>query len=554
MKFRLLNHMIIATAALAAIISTPLVSAQSTEKNIMIVFDASGSMWGQTEGRTKIEIARDTLSSVLEETDNAMTLGMIAYGHRRKGQCSDIETVVAPGPATETVPAMISVAGQLRPKGKTPLTDAVRMAADELRYTENEVTVILVTDGIETCQADPCALASELENAGLNFTAHVIGFGLSEEDGRKVSCLAENTGGTYFSAGDTDALNAALAQSLSTEAETEPEPEPAVSTRNVHLFLRDTPQSERLTIRKVQVLPAESSAARWPENFELTYLKPYTGSGTFETGDYDVIVHRSGDGASGDGYEAKTSFTVEPGDGIQTIDLSLAARLRVVPYLNDDEIYDGKRPPKGAVKSNAWLYLHVYAVQDGALSEKPVFTGYSTIEDAVAPGLYLVRGTIDRTTTREKLVEVKAGETTEFKFNMGVSRVYINALENGQPVKRQTTYLYDKLPKGRNYWRKGYGGKTKTGKNNPFYLPPGIWVINTGNEGGGERRSEIIVQVERPGEEIRLDVPQGTRLSDEQKATITGPDYTPCIDYVGAKYSGCLVERPDLGAVSAGSQ
>jgi Ca-activated chloride channel family protein len=54
----------------------------------------------------------------------------------------------------------------------------------------------------KTCNADPCALGNELEQSGVDFTAHVVGFGLTEEEGRAVTYLAENTGGKYLQASD----------------------------------------------------------------------------------------------------------------------------------------------------------------------------------------------------------------------------------------------------------------------------------------------------------------------------------------------------------------
>ena len=81
--------------------------------------------------------------------------------------------------------------------GKTPLSAAVKQAAEALRYTEDKATVVLITDGLETCNADPCALGKELEQSGVDFTAHVVGFGLTADEGRQVACLAENTGGKY---------------------------------------------------------------------------------------------------------------------------------------------------------------------------------------------------------------------------------------------------------------------------------------------------------------------------------------------------------------------
>lgn len=187
----------------------------------IIVMDASGSMWGQIAGKTKIEIARETLAGVLPDIPGDMELGLIAYGHREKGVCSDIEEIVPPAAGTRE--RIAEAVNGLNPKGKTPLSDAVLQAAQSLRYTEDKATVILVTDGIETCEANPCAVASELEKAGVDFTVHVVGFGLSEEEGKQVSCLAENTGGRYLQAKDADELSEALTQTVAAA----PEPEPA---------------------------------------------------------------------------------------------------------------------------------------------------------------------------------------------------------------------------------------------------------------------------------------------------------------------------------------
>ncbi|MEM8650622.1 MAG: VWA domain-containing protein, partial [Pseudomonadota bacterium] len=196
------------TAAL--ILSPQLAIAQSSQDKAIIVFDGSGSMWGQIAGKTKIEIARETLSRVVDTLPKDLNLGLVAYGHNRKGDCSDIETLVNVGPVSKTGTSIAQSVGKISPKGKTPLSAAVKQAAEMLRFTEDKATVILVTDGIETCNADPCALGSQLERSGIDFTAHVVGFGLSQDDGKKVSCLAENTGGLYLQADNADELADAL--------------------------------------------------------------------------------------------------------------------------------------------------------------------------------------------------------------------------------------------------------------------------------------------------------------------------------------------------------
>jgi Ca-activated chloride channel family protein len=187
----------------------------------MIILDASGSMWAQIKGVSRIEIARDTLKQVLAGVPSDLELGFMAYGHRSKGDCNDIETLVEP--AAGTADAIVGAAMALSPKGKTPLSAAVKLAAEQLKYTENKATVVLITDGIETCDADPCALASELAKDGVDLKVNVVGFGLSQADGAKVKCLADNTHGTYISADDADGLKNAIDVAVNNA----PPPEPA---------------------------------------------------------------------------------------------------------------------------------------------------------------------------------------------------------------------------------------------------------------------------------------------------------------------------------------
>jgi len=186
-------------------------AAGATEKAI-IVFDASGSMWGEMGGRTKIEIARETMAKILADWNPDTLLGITAYGHRRKGDCGDIEPVVPLG-KVDAAKAM-SVINALNPKGMTPISAALRQAAEELGYTKDKATIILVSDGEETCNADPCEVASELEKAGIDFTVHVIGFGIKDEEQKQLTCVAQNTGGNFYRANDAASLKEAMEKTV----------------------------------------------------------------------------------------------------------------------------------------------------------------------------------------------------------------------------------------------------------------------------------------------------------------------------------------------------
>lgn len=212
-------------ALLAAALSLSFVA--SAEERVVLVLDASGSMWGRIEGGTKIEIARDTVAGLVRDWKPQNSLGLVAYGHRRKGDCSDIETLIDSGPLDST--AYLRQVDALNPKGMTPLSAAVMQAAESLRHVEQKATVILVSDGEETCNLDPCQVGRELEAAGVDFTAHVIGFDVSNPQHQaQLRCLAENTGGRYFNARNADELSGALGAVVAVS--TEPAPPPASAT------------------------------------------------------------------------------------------------------------------------------------------------------------------------------------------------------------------------------------------------------------------------------------------------------------------------------------
>ena len=163
--------------------------AAGASADVMIVLDASNSMWGQIDGIAKIEIAREVVGDLVRGWEPDRTLGLVAYGHRREGDCTDIETLIPVGPVDAD--AFTAVVDRLVPRGKTPLTEAVRLAAEELSYADRPATVILVSDGIENLQCRPLrAPAPSWSGAASPFTAHVVGFDVAApEEQAQLQCL-----------------------------------------------------------------------------------------------------------------------------------------------------------------------------------------------------------------------------------------------------------------------------------------------------------------------------------------------------------------------------
>ena len=191
---------------------------------VILVLDASGSMWGQIDGKSKMEIAKDVVGKVVGNWKPEDELGLVAYGHREKGSCTDIEVLREPGKLDAA--DYMSAVNALTPKGKTPMTAAVRMAAEALKYTEKKATVILVSDGLETCDPNPCAVAGELEKLGVELTVHTVGFGLDDKGAvAQLKCLAEKTGGTYTTANNASELQKALTKTVAAKPAPPPKAE-----------------------------------------------------------------------------------------------------------------------------------------------------------------------------------------------------------------------------------------------------------------------------------------------------------------------------------------
>jgi len=174
----------------------------------MIVFDASGSMWGQISGKPKIEIAREVLQDVLSKWNPDTDLGLTVYGHRFRGDCNDIQTLIPISKVNKN--RMIKAVMSIQPKGKTPISKSLRIVADEMKYTEESSTVILISDGKETCDPDPCGTAKQLRKEGMDFVVHVIGFDVDKKTDKELECIAAATGGSYYSPKNAAALNQSM--------------------------------------------------------------------------------------------------------------------------------------------------------------------------------------------------------------------------------------------------------------------------------------------------------------------------------------------------------
>ena len=178
------------------------------EENIHLILDASGSMWGKVEGREKIVIAKEVLTDLIAKLPQDIQVGLTVYGHRSKGDCNDIQLLVPTEKGNRKI--LADRIASIVPKGKTPIAGSLKIVAKHLRQLEGRTTVVLVSDGQETCGGDPCALMRRLIVQGINLKMFVVGFDVTDEEKKQLICIAETGGGQYFDARNAEQLMAAI--------------------------------------------------------------------------------------------------------------------------------------------------------------------------------------------------------------------------------------------------------------------------------------------------------------------------------------------------------
>ena len=179
------------------------------------ILDASGSMnESLPDGTVKLAVAQKLLTQRLQAFRPETHIGLRAYGHRvhyeqTEESCQDIE-LIAPVEVGQ-LPVIVTWLQNFQAQGMTPLAQSIREALNDFAYDPARInTIVMLSDGIETCEGDPCGLVRELKVEGVNFTIHVIGLDVDEPTRQQLKCIADAGEGTYHDARSEEELDAAL--------------------------------------------------------------------------------------------------------------------------------------------------------------------------------------------------------------------------------------------------------------------------------------------------------------------------------------------------------
>ncbi len=505
----------------------------ATKGKTIIVFDASGSMWGKVSGGVKIDIAKKAIVELLPTIGDGEEIGLIAYGHRKKGDCSDIELLVPPAAGNRA--AILRAVEGIVPKGKTPLCDAVLMAADSLRFEESKATVILISDGIETCGKDPCEVGAQLEAKGIDFVCHVVAFDISRDKNAGLDCLANKTGGLYLEAKDAASLKSALNQVVKAAVKK------PVMKEKTYLVLRGKDGAGKMLTKGVEFAIYKGDEVKGAPVYKgsggefKTELAAgeYTVTGQFgemkaestlqipegKTGVHEMLfkavglklrvlmvegeeplekglswkVYREGSDRSSkphdSSYNAEPLFDLEPGKYVvwvayeestaeKTVEMIEGKANELTLVLGSGTLLpSAKMDEKSDVlkKDLSWTLYHAERDSEGDL-RKAAHSYNAQPNLVVAGGKYLLQVKYGDSSTKKE-IEVKAGEKTEVLLTFGSGTLEAKAffVDGGEQVEKDLSWtLYGQVD--------GEGERKKVshtyGAVTGFKVPAGMYLLS----------------------------------------------------------------------------
>jgi Ca-activated chloride channel homolog len=207
---------------------------RSEVQTILIILDASDSMNELLGGQSKMQTAKNVVLQTVKNLPANVKVGLRVYGHKTGSggfvfrgpfgsyasagtACKQSQLVVPP--AINNRGTIASQLLNIQAVGKTPITFSLTQAVQsDLAGISGKKTIILVSDGRETCDADPCQLALQFVRAGIDVKINTIGFGTNDRYANsQLRCVALSTKGKFFEANSADELAKSLRDSFAVQ-------------------------------------------------------------------------------------------------------------------------------------------------------------------------------------------------------------------------------------------------------------------------------------------------------------------------------------------------
>ncbi|MBM3452976.1 MAG: VWA domain-containing protein [Bacteroidetes bacterium] len=192
------------------VLSTSSVFFGQEQTRILFILDASNSMNTEWDKKTRIELAKEHLNNSIEGLRGVpnLEIALRVYGHQSPitatyQDCNDTKLEV--GFAANNIDKIKQRIRGIEAKGTTPIARSLEAAAADFPDTLARNFIILITDGIEACDNDPCLIAKKLKDKGVKVTPFVIGLGMDLSYLEKFKCI-----GSYFDSESSESFNSTL--------------------------------------------------------------------------------------------------------------------------------------------------------------------------------------------------------------------------------------------------------------------------------------------------------------------------------------------------------
>ena len=176
------------------------------QHRILFLLDGSGSMTADWGGQAKWSTATALLTDLadsLARTHDDLELGLRVFGNsspRADEDCTDSHLEIDFGPFSATT--WRRTLADLTPQGQTPIAYSLQQAGLDFPDLAAANRIILITDGLETCDGDPCAVAEALRDRRVTVDPHIIGLDIADSLHGRFACI-----GTFVNARDAGQLS-----------------------------------------------------------------------------------------------------------------------------------------------------------------------------------------------------------------------------------------------------------------------------------------------------------------------------------------------------------
>jgi Ca-activated chloride channel family protein len=191
--------------ALAVAVAMPLGSVAEactlSDRAVLLILDASYSMLNRVAGGlTRFGVARNAVSVVADLFPDDGFLALRFYGSQTpvsRMDCTDTVLAVPFAPAAQNRPAIKAALAASHARGLTPIAYSLSQAIGDFPSSSLERTVVLISDGGESCNGDPCTEAAFLHTTQ-GFVINTVGFMTNGLPRAQLRCIAAASGGEYF--------------------------------------------------------------------------------------------------------------------------------------------------------------------------------------------------------------------------------------------------------------------------------------------------------------------------------------------------------------------